>query len=297
MKILIVENEIYLAGSVASKLSSLGHECEIAKSAKEAMRDENFDVVLLSTTLPGQDFYPVIERHKSSIIILLIAYISNDTVSKPIAAGADDYVQKPFMFEELVRKIDHFAEHGRLKKLLQSYEKYADWTLRNFNVEAFDPKKIKLPLLIRTPKILYADKFVRLFMKTARIPFELALDANFSKIEKILANSTSERYVYVPNFQFLKADERDKILTLSAKKKLIIATTDMSQIAPFETLDIPGEQGAFSVDEIITIDEYIKCVIANYQERFPDTELSKKLGISRKSLWEKRKKYDIVKKK
>ena len=63
MKILIVENEIYLAGSVASKLSSLGHECEIAKSAKEAMRDENFDVVLLSTTLPGQDFYPVIERY------------------------------------------------------------------------------------------------------------------------------------------------------------------------------------------------------------------------------------------
>ncbi len=297
MRILIVENEIYLAGSVASKLSSLGHECEIAKSAKEAMRDENFDVVLLSTTLPGQDFYPVIERHKNSIIILLIAYISNDTVSKPIAAGADDYVQKPFMFEELVRKIDHFAEHGRLKNLLQSYEKYADWTLRNFNVEAFDPKKIKLPLLIRTPKILYADKFVRLFMKTARIPFELALDANFSKIEKILANSASERYVYVPNFQFLKADERDKILTLSAKKKLIIATTDMSQTAPFETLDIPGEQGAFSVDEIITIDEYIKCVIANYQERFPDTELSKKLGISRKSLWEKRKKYDIVKKK
>ena len=35
----------------------------------------------------------------------------------------------------------------------------------------------------------------------------------------------------------------------------------------------------------------------HYQDKYPDTELSKKLGISRKSLWEKRKKYDIVKKK
>ena len=108
MKILIVENEIYLAGSMASKLADFGYDCEIAKSVKEALKFENFDVVLLSTTLPGQDFYPVIEKFKSSIIILLIAYINSDTVLKPIQAGAVDYIQKPFMIEELVRKIKHF---------------------------------------------------------------------------------------------------------------------------------------------------------------------------------------------
>ncbi|EAI2944688.1 hypothetical protein IEC40_001809, partial [Campylobacter jejuni] len=48
---------------------------------------------------------------------------------------------------------------------------------------------------------------------------------------------------------------------------------------------------------ILTIDEYVKYVIINYQNIFPDTDLSKKLGISRKSLWEKRKKYEISKKK
>ncbi|EAH7702103.1 hypothetical protein EPD12_06325, partial [Campylobacter upsaliensis] len=37
--------------------------------------------------------------------------------------------------------------------------------------------------------------------------------------------------------------------------------------------------------------------ILSYQNVFADTELSKKLGISRKSLWEKRKKYEISKKK
>ena len=53
----------------------------------------------------------------------------------------------------------------------------------------------------------------------------------------------------------------------------------------------------FDIGEIVTIDEYIKYIIVNYQDKFPDTELSKKLGISRKSLWEKRKKYDVSKKK
>ncbi|ELZ2554179.1 hypothetical protein TX752_000401, partial [Campylobacter coli] len=50
-------------------------------------------------------------------------------------------------------------------------------------------------------------------------------------------------------------------------------------------------------NQILTIDEYVKYIILNYQNVFPDTDLSKKLGISRKSLWEKRKKYEISKKK
>jgi DNA-binding NtrC family response regulator len=49
--------------------------------------------------------------------------------------------------------------------------------------------------------------------------------------------------------------------------------------------------------DILPIEDYVKYIVLNYQHKFPDTELSKKLGISRKSLWEKRKKYGIIKKK
>ena len=81
MKILIVENEIYLAQSIASKLMEIGHLCEIATSIKDALRDEKYDAILLSTNISGQNFYPVIEKHRSSIVILMISYISNDTVT------------------------------------------------------------------------------------------------------------------------------------------------------------------------------------------------------------------------
>ena len=78
---------------------------------------------------------------------------------------------------------------------------------------------------------------------------------------------------------------------------MAISTSDFAQKAPFEELELSQPDKNFNIDEIVTIDEYIKYIIVNYQDKFPDTELSKKLGISRKSLWEKRKKYDVSKKK
>ena len=109
MKILIIENEVYLAQSIATKLGELGHICEMCTSTRDAIKSNNYDVVLLSTNINGQDFNPIIDTFKKSIIILMVSYISNDTVSKPLSAGAKDYILKPFMIEELIRKINHYV--------------------------------------------------------------------------------------------------------------------------------------------------------------------------------------------
>lgn len=46
----------------------------------------------------------------------MVSYISNDTVSKPLSAGAKDYILKPFMIEELIRKINHYQDYEKLKR-------------------------------------------------------------------------------------------------------------------------------------------------------------------------------------
>ena len=296
MKILIIENEIYLAGSMASKLADFGYDCEIAKSVKEALKFENFDVVLLSTTLPGQDFYPVIEKFKNSIIILLIAYINSDTVIKPIQAGAVDYIQKPFMIEELVRKIRHFEEFRGFKNEIKNYENYINFALKDYETPCFEAKKIKFPLLLKSSKNGYSDKFIFNYVKAGNLPFLFLGKACFSELEKALAQS-GDKLIYITNLEELKDDEKEKILELCKKKKVAIQTSDFAQSAPFEELELSVRDKNFDIGEIVTIDEYIKYIIVNYQDKFPDTELSKKLGISRKSLWEKRKKYDVSKKK
>ena len=48
--------------------------------------------------------------------------------------------------------------------------------------------------------------------------------------------------------------------------------------------------------EILSIEAYVKKIILTYQDSYTDVKLAQKLGISRKSLWEKRKKLGIPKK-
>jgi len=72
MKIVIVENELYLAQSMASKLGQYNFDTEIFSSVKDAM-DSKGDIFLLSTT---QDPLKLIEKYKNKIIIVMVNYIT-----------------------------------------------------------------------------------------------------------------------------------------------------------------------------------------------------------------------------
>lgn len=296
MKVLIVENEIYLAQSISSKLADFGYNCEIATNTKEALKDELFDVVLLSTGLNRQDIYPIIKKYQTSIIILLISYISSDTVSNPIKAGADDYIQKPFMIEELVRKIKLFESYRKFKVLNKTYEKFIEDFINAQRLPKCDFKKIKLPLLLITQKIQYANSFVFLYAKDRGLVYE-QISAKNDNILHILKNYHSKILIHITNFNSLDNDEKDKLIKLSYGKSVLISSDVDLSLPNFDKIIIDIDTNGFESNEILTINEYVKYVISCYQDRFPDTELSKKLGISRKSLWEKRKKYEITKKK
>ncbi|MGP1485450.1 MAG: hypothetical protein ACTTJC_05105 [Campylobacter sp.] len=296
MKVLIIENEVYLAQSIATKLGDLGYDCEIARNIKDDFRDEFFNVVLLSTSFNSEDIYKIINKFKNSIIMLLITYISNDTVTNPIKAGATDYIQKPFMIEELVRKIKHFEDFKRYQGVIKTYQDYLNYHFKSVTHIEFDFKRLKLPILIKCNKMLNADNFVFEYSKATHTWFKfIPLDPNCD-YEKIVKENP-RGLLYFSNFQTLRSDDKHTIYNLSNKRKVIIATTNLNEDSPLDVLNITSDEKNFQIDEILTIDEYIKHIIINYQENYPDTELSKKLGISRKSLWEKRKKYDVIKKK
>ncbi|EEF14550.1 response regulator receiver domain protein [Campylobacter rectus RM3267] len=308
MRVLIIENEIYLAQSIASKLENLGYGCEIARSAAEAIKSEpaerikegdkdaHFDVVLLSSAFAGDDTQKIIHKFKDSVVILLITYISNDTVSIPIKAGASDYIQKPFMIEELVRKIKHFEEFRRLQTFIKTYQDYLNYHFKAVSALNFDFKRIKLPLLIKCNKMINADNFVFEYAKALNLSFKYVPLEPGTDVSAIAA-ANPHTLLYFSNFQILRQEAKNQIVELAAKRKLIVSSTNQNEETSLETLNIASDEKNFQIDEILTIDDYIKHIIVNYQDKYPDTELSKKLGISRKSLWEKRKKYDVVKKK
>lgn len=295
MKILIVENEIYLAQSIANKLSENGYSCELAASVKDAIKDEFFDVVLLSTSMGGQNFMPVVERYKKSIIILMVNYINNDTVSAPLKAGAKDYILKPFMIEELIKKINHYLEFERLLKENDSLKKYLVSSFSASNLPEIT-KKTELPkgVYSSSQKKMDAYAFKAAATKGLRLEF-VSLQKEFD--ETYFKEHDNKSLIYAVNFEALKKADKKLFLEAIATKNVVFSSTEPVEDCEMEIVTLESDEGFFDGGEIFTIEDYVKNIVVNFQDKYPDVELSKKLGISRKSLWEKRKKHGIYKKK
>jgi len=295
MKILIIENEIYLAQSIATKLNELGHICEMCTSTKDSIKDTNYDVVLLSTNINGQDFNPVIETFKKSIVILMVSYISSDTVSKPLSAGAKDYILKPFMIEELIRKINHYQDYKKLKKKNDTYERYLEHSFSNLSI-AKEYQNSELPIFISSNFQKYADAFAFEYAKLNNKSIHF-ITLNTPNLMTELNNIPQNCIVYITDYHLLKKAEKDDFFEKIKGKKVIVSSNDKIEDIDYKVINIKNDENIFDKSEILPIEDYVKYIIINYQDKYPDTELSKKLGISRKSLWEKRKKYDLIKKK
>ena len=293
MKIIIVENELYLAQSIASKLGETGLETETYSSIKEAMKS-NGDVYLLSTNLPGQNTAPLISKFKDKIIILMVTYINNDTVSEPLKLGAKDYIVKPFMIEELLRKIEHYQEYQNLKKHTMLYQEYMKNLLQDIETD-FNPSKITFPLVIQTNYQRLIDKVVFEYAQMNNKLLTFIPLGEKSWREK-MANCSTDSLLYITEIHTLKKTDREQLLTLLESRDFILCSTTELE-TDFPTMTLNTDSKLYDQNEILTIDDYVKFIVNSFQYKFPDTELSKKLGISRKSLWEKRKKYGLFKKK
>ncbi len=293
MKIIIVENELYLAQSIASKLTEHNFQIEIYRSTKEAMQSQG-DVYLLSTNLLGQSIAPLIAKFKDKIIILMVNYINNDTVGDPLKWGAKDYILKPFRIEELFGKIEHYKEYQQLKQKNIFYKEYIN---SHFNaVESnVEHAPISAPCVIVTNYQLLADKLVFEYAQKKHLSLVFVSLAVPTWKEK-LSHQDRNTLFYITDFASLKKAEKEVLFQyLSSYKFILISNNEID--SPFETITLNTNNKIHNQGDILTIDEYIQFIITQFQGNFPDTELSKKLGMSRKSLWEKRKKYGLYKKK
>jgi hypothetical protein len=225
----------------------------------------------------------------------MVSYISNDTVSKPLAAGAKDYILKPFMIEELIRKIDHYQDYEKLKKRNEAYEKYLTHSFENTKHNQ-NLDNVELPLFISSNFQKYADAFAFEYAQKENLSINF-LSLSDSKALSELESLPQNSLIYIIDYQALKKGDKEQFCKLIEGKKAIVVSSDKIEDVDFPVIEIKSENNIFDKGEILPIEDYVKFIVLNYQDKYPDTELSKKLGISRKSLWEKRKKYDIIKKK
>jgi DNA-binding response OmpR family regulator len=112
MKILIVEDEARMAELLRKGLTEEGHNPVCAHDGAEGLelaKSYEFDVIILDVMMPKLSGYDMAKRLRSekvgTPILMLTAKDSVPDVVRGLDVGADDYMTKPFSFEELVARL------------------------------------------------------------------------------------------------------------------------------------------------------------------------------------------------
>ena len=108
-RVLVVEDDLTIAASVAARLRAEGFEVELAHDGPSAVRKAgDVDLVVLDVMLPGFDGLEVcrrIQAERPVPVLMLTARGDETDLLVGLAVGADDYLTKPFSIRELAARV------------------------------------------------------------------------------------------------------------------------------------------------------------------------------------------------
>ncbi|MEE9555000.1 MAG: sigma-54 dependent transcriptional regulator [candidate division Zixibacteria bacterium] len=127
-QILIIEDEVLLAKSLARSLMGKGHECLIAASAEDGLKmleQLPADVVLVDLQLPGISGFEAMkkirQRDPDTAVIVVTAFGTMASAVEAMRSGASDFLRKPLDTEELALAVERALTDARLKQEVAYY--------------------------------------------------------------------------------------------------------------------------------------------------------------------------------
>ena len=143
MNVLLVEDESKVANFISRGLQEEGYTVDAVEDGKkglELVTSKEYDIVLLDLMIPEIDGLEVLKRMRRAEIetpvLIITAKSSKEDVIKGLDTGSDDYLTKPFSFEELL---------ARIRALLRRSRKPVPLTLQYREI-TLDPYSRKLHL-------------------------------------------------------------------------------------------------------------------------------------------------------
>ena len=178
--ILLAEDDTTLSFVIKDSLLEAGYDvitCTNGEQAWQQFQKKDFDICLLDVNMPVRDGFALAKRIRQQSDVVPIIFLTAKSLEedklKGFAAGADDYVTKPFSMQELIMRIEVFLR--RTKKLkADAREEFNIGRLR-FNYSEL--------------KIYDGDEIIRLTKKEADLLKFLARNVNkILKREEVLIN-------------------------------------------------------------------------------------------------------------
>ena len=130
--ILIAEDDPRVASLIEKGLRANGYSTIVADDGEQARRlglTEEFDLMILDMGLPERDGFEVLQElrsHGQTVPVIILTGRTEREAAACLEGGADDYMRKPFHFEELVARVGARlrtkAELDRLSRIVEELQ-------------------------------------------------------------------------------------------------------------------------------------------------------------------------------
>jgi DNA-binding response OmpR family regulator len=124
MRILVVEDDRKVAGFIQQGLEEEGHVVDVAPDGEEGTalaHINDYDVILLDLVMPKKNGLQVAQElrreKRSTPILMLTSRDSTEDIVRGLDSGADDYLAKPFRFDELLARIRALVRRGGAERM------------------------------------------------------------------------------------------------------------------------------------------------------------------------------------
>ena len=174
MRILVVEDDVKIAAFISQGLKEESYSVDVTHHGDEAIylaQVNSYDIILLDLMLPGSNGLEVCKRLREkelqTPIIMLTARNRLEDKIDGLDSGADDYLTKPFAFEELLARIRvQLRQHSQSTSLLEISDLSIDTLTREVKRAG---KKIRLTVkeyallefMMRNQKSLLSETIIK----------------------------------------------------------------------------------------------------------------------------------------
>jgi DNA-binding response OmpR family regulator len=134
-RILIVDDDSMLCSVFKEGLLASGYECETSFSGKSALElislelygNRHFDLMVTDIVMPGMDGFELTEKVKlldpEMAVIVMTGFQQEESYDRAIAAGASDFIKKPFSITELAARITRVLRDIKIVSAIRQRQK------------------------------------------------------------------------------------------------------------------------------------------------------------------------------
>lgn len=207
MRLLIIEDEIELASALEKGLSCWGFAVDAAYEGMEGLRKallNPYDVIILDLNLPDIDGIDICtslrENNCESAILMLTARGTVTDKTLGLDRGADDYLVKPFSFDELRARLHALIrrQHGKRSPVIYIGKLMIDPTKRSVNVDTVSLKltarefDILEYLAIRYPEYASTENIMEHVWNEELNPFTNTVKVHIANLKRKLREASGQ---------------------------------------------------------------------------------------------------------